>query len=98
MVIEQSTIIGFYIASVAQIMMIALSLFFLHDSRCCRSRSLFLGFSASDINLLFCADFHPRSTVFLKQSRSCHHLLFDSGRIDCPIHGTSHVFHSQICP
>lgn len=43
MVIEQSTIIGFYIASVAQIMMIALSLFFLHRKHPFRMTAIVVG-------------------------------------------------------
>ena len=43
MVIEQSTIVGFYIASVAQIMMIALSLFFLHRKHPFRMTSIIVG-------------------------------------------------------
>ncbi len=43
MVIEQSTIIGFYIASVAQIMMIALSLFFLHRKHPFRMTAVVVG-------------------------------------------------------
>ncbi len=43
MVIDQSTIVGFYIASVAQLMMIALALFFLHRKHPFRVTSIVVG-------------------------------------------------------
>ena len=63
MVIEQSTIVGFYIASVAQIMMIALSLFFLHRKHPFRMTSIIVGIV---VDQLFGTDFHFCRTVFPK--------------------------------